>query len=108
VAVLPGVRGQLLDHRGYRLGHNAITEYLERADAVFVRLNLLLLLVVAFLPFPTRLFADFIQENKPERVATNIYGVSLLVASALLLVLWRYAVHARLVRPMRPTRISSC
>jgi uncharacterized membrane protein len=81
------------------LGHNAITEYLERADAVFVRLNLLLLLVVAFLPFPTRLFADFIREDKPERVATNIYGVSLLVASALLLVLWRYAVHARLVRP---------
>ena len=45
------------------LGHNAITEYLDRADAVFVRLNLLLLLVVAFLPFPTRLFADYIGEN---------------------------------------------
>jgi len=54
---------------------------------------------VAFLPFPTRLFADFIRENKPERVAANIYGISLLVASALLLALWRYAVHVRLVRP---------
>lgn len=81
------------------LGHSAITEYLERADAVFMRLNLLLLLVVAFLPFTTRLFADFIGEDKPERVAANIYGISLLVASTLLLVLWRYAVHARLVRP---------
>jgi len=75
------------------LGHNAITDYLERADAGFLRLNLLLLAVVAFLPFPTRLFADFICENKPERVAANIYGISLLVASALLLTLWRYAVH---------------
>ena len=81
------------------LGHNAITDYLERADAVFMRLNLLLLLVVAFLPFPTRLFADFLGEDKPERVATNIYGISLLVASTLLLVLWRYAVRERLVRP---------
>jgi uncharacterized membrane protein len=81
------------------LGHSAITDYLERADAVFMRLNLLLLLVVAFLPFPTRLFADFLGEDKPERVAANIYGISLLVASTLLLVLWRYAVRERLVRP---------
>lgn len=81
------------------LGHSAITDYLDRADVVFMRLNLLLLLVVAFLPFPTRLFADFIGEDKPERVAANIYGISLLVASTLLLVLWRYAVHAGLVRP---------
>jgi uncharacterized membrane protein len=81
------------------LGHSAITDYLERADSVFMRLNLLLLLVVAFLPFPTRLFADFLGEDKPERVAANIYGVTLLVASALLLVLWRYAIHERLVRP---------
>lgn len=81
------------------LGHNAISEYLDRADAVFIRLNLLLLLLVAFLPFPTRLFADYISEDRPERVAATIYGVSLLVASTLLWVLWRYAVHAHLVRP---------
>jgi uncharacterized membrane protein len=81
------------------LGHNAITEYLDRADAAFIRLNLLLLLLVAFLPFPTRLFADYLGENQPERVAATIYGVTLLVASTLLWVLWRYAVHARLVRP---------
>jgi hypothetical protein len=34
--------------------HNAITEYHQRADGVFIRLNLPLLLVVAFLPCPTR------------------------------------------------------
>jgi uncharacterized membrane protein len=81
------------------LGHSAITEYLERADAVFVRLNLLLLLLIAFLPFPTRLFADYIGKNRPERVAATIYGISLLLSSTLLWVLWRYAVHAALVRP---------
>jgi uncharacterized membrane protein len=81
------------------LGHNAITEYLDRANATFVRLNLLLLLLIAFLPFPTRLFADYIGKNQPERVASTIYGVSLLLSSTLLWVLWRYALHARLVRP---------
>ena len=34
------------------LGHNAITEYLERVDTSFVRLNMLLLLVISFLPSP--------------------------------------------------------
>ena len=63
------------------LGHNAITEYLERADAAFVRLNLLLLLVISFLPFPTRLFADYIGQDSSERVAVTIYGVVLLATS---------------------------
>ena len=32
---------------------------------VFIRLNLLLFLVVSFLPFPTRLLADYIGEVSP-------------------------------------------
>ena len=81
------------------LGHNAITEYLERADVGFVRLNMLLLLAIAFLPFPTRLFAEFSGKDSPERVAVTIYGLSFLLASTLLLALWHYAVRHRLVQP---------
>jgi uncharacterized membrane protein len=81
------------------LAHNAITEYLERADAAFVRLNLLLLLFVSFLPFPTRLVAEYIHQDKAERVAVTFYGIVLLLSSTMLLVLWRYAVRAKLVRP---------
>ena len=81
------------------LGHNAITEYLDRADAAFVRLNLLLLLVVSFLPFPTRLVAEYIRQDKAEKVAVTFYGIVLVLATTMLLVLWRYAVRAKLVRP---------
>ena len=81
------------------LGHNAITEYLDRADGTFVRLNLLLLLFVAFLPFPTRLFAEYISKDSAERVAVTFYGATLVLTSTLLLVLWRYAVRRQLVRP---------
>jgi uncharacterized membrane protein len=81
------------------LGHNAITEYLDRVDPVFVRLNLLLLLVVAFLPFPTRLFADYIGHDTLERIAATFYGATLLLTETLLMVLWRYAVRKQLVRP---------
>ena len=40
------------------IGHSAMTEELDHVDAVFLRLNLLLLLVVVFLPFPTTLVTD--------------------------------------------------
>jgi uncharacterized membrane protein len=83
------------------LAHNAITEYLDRADAVLLRLNLLLLLVVSFLPFPTSLLAQYISDDRPERVAVTIYGLNLLLASVLVSVLWRYALREGLLRPDR-------
>ena len=80
------------------LGHNAITDYLDRADTTLLRLNLLLLLFVSFLPFPTRMLSEFVAFDRAERVAVTLYGLTLLIASALLSLLWRYALHARLVR----------
>src|SRR5215475_1915207 len=52
------------------LAHNAITEYLVVADGYFIRLNLLLLLFVSFLPFPTKLLAEYTDETGAERVAS--------------------------------------
>ena len=81
------------------LKHTVITEYLTGATSVLIRLNLLLLLVVSFLPFPTRLLAEHVRADQAERVATTIYGITLLLASGLVGVLWRYAVRERLLRP---------
>jgi uncharacterized membrane protein len=81
------------------LGHNAITDYLDRADTTILRLNLLVLLFVSFLPFPTRLVADYVTKSGAERVAVTIYGVTLLVSAAVLSLLWRYAIHSNLIRP---------
>lgn len=80
------------------LGHNVITDYMERADAMVVRLNLLLLLLVSFLPFPTRLLAENLGEADAERVAATIYGMNLLLIAVLLYVLWRYVVREGHVR----------
>ncbi|HEX7211491.1 MAG TPA: TMEM175 family protein [Propionibacteriaceae bacterium] len=80
-------------------GHTVITEYLDHANSMLVRLNLLLLLVVAFLPFPTRLLAEYTKEADAERVAATLYGINLVLTLVLLSVLWRYAVREQLVRP---------
>jgi uncharacterized membrane protein len=53
------------------LGHSLVTEYLQRADAILMRLNLLLLLVVSFLPFPTRLLAEYLSSDHAELERTR-------------------------------------
>ena len=63
---------------GAWLAHTALTERLTRADPIFLQINLVLLLVVAFLPFPTRLVADALHDVAAERVAVTIYGLTLL------------------------------
>ena len=60
------------------LVHTALTGRLARSDPIFLELNLLVLLVVAFLPFPTRLVTDALHNAGPERVAVTVYGLTLL------------------------------
>ena len=61
------------------IAHHALTERLERADPVLLRLNLLFLLLIGFLPFPTRMVADSLNEGTDaERVAVVVYGLTLL------------------------------
>jgi uncharacterized membrane protein len=55
--------------------------------------------VVSFLPFPTRLLADYTSEPDAERIAATVYGINLFLALIVVSVLWRYAVAEQLVRP---------
>jgi len=78
------------------LGHTAMTDQLDRADRILLRINLLLLMMVVFLPYPTRLIADALKEPSGERVFITLYGLTLLVIRALLFALDAYAKHAHL------------
>ena len=74
------------------LGHSAMTDRLAHADSLLLRINLLLLLVIAFLPFPTSLVADGIAEDtNGERVFVTLYGVTLLTIRLLGYALDAYA-----------------
>src|SRR5262249_12991963 len=71
---------------------------LKGTDPVLSRLNLLLLMLVSFLPFPTRLLAENLNSDDAERVAVTIYGLCLLLCSLVLYAVWQYALHHDLVR----------
>jgi len=51
------------------IGHHAIVSISTGVDRRHVKINLALLLAVAFLPFPTRLLGEFIRDPRAERVA---------------------------------------
>ena len=48
---------------GAWIAHNGLTDDLDRVDSIFLRLNLLFLLAVSFLPFPTRLVAEALDKS---------------------------------------------
>ncbi len=82
------------------LAHTALTDRLARADPVIMEINLLVLLVVAFLPFPTRLVADALHEGAgAERVAVTLYGLTLLAIRLLGSALGAYARREHLYSP---------
>ena len=77
------------------IAHYGVTRSLRGVDEIFLRLNLLFLFFVAFLPYPTKLVAEFLTEPEQERVAVTVYSLTLLVISVTLRVLWFYAAEDR-------------
>ncbi len=68
--------------------HHGIFRRLQYANPGIMRINLALLMVVSFLPFPTKLLAEAIRDTDAERAAVIFYGATLLVISLLLSALW--------------------
>ena len=81
------------------LAHTTLTDRLTRSDPIFLQINLLVLLVVAFLPFPTRLTADALHSAGAERVAVTLYGLTLLAIRILGSALDGYARREHLYSP---------
>jgi uncharacterized membrane protein len=71
--------------------HSALVDALDHIDGVFMRLNLVLLLFCAFLPFPTRIMSEFKGDIPGERVAVVFYGLVLLLMTLMLLIMGRHA-----------------
>jgi uncharacterized membrane protein len=117
LAVGPAARGQLLralaelwpSYLAYAtsfsmiglvwMGHHLIVSISTRVDRRLLKINLALLFVVAFLPFPTRLLGQFIRDPDAERVAAVFYGLWLLLISVTLAGMWGYISGKRRLLP---------
>ncbi|WP_406124712.1 TMEM175 family protein [Streptomyces canus] len=98
----PGYLGYLVSFLtigGAWLLHTSMTGRLARADPNFLSLNLLFLLVVAFLPFPTRLVTEALHSDEGEVVAATVYGLTLLAIRILASAVVAYARREHLYAP---------
>ena len=76
------------------MNHHTCVETMRRADRTLLFLNLLLLMTVAFLPFPTKLVAEHLQ--KPgEQAAVYAYAATFVVMAIVYNAWWRYASSGR-------------
>jgi uncharacterized membrane protein len=74
------------------IAHHALFTRLKYIDSTLLRLNLVLLLVAAFLPFPTAVLSQAFEEStKSERAAVAFYGLTALAIELILRAMIRYA-----------------
>ncbi len=74
------------------VAHHNLYGRLRCVDATMMRLNLLLLMVTAFLPFPTGLLAETLRaSDEASRTAVGLYGVTVVVIDMLLVASERHA-----------------
>ncbi|MEW6038973.1 MAG: TMEM175 family protein [Pseudomonadota bacterium] len=80
----------------YWVAHHHVFHHVERSDRTLLWLNILFLSSVTFIPFPTSLIGKY----SDQELAVVIYGINVVVARLLLLMIWRYATkNHRLVSP---------
>jgi uncharacterized membrane protein len=79
----------------YWAGHHRLLRWIARADRGLVWRNLLVLLGVAFVPYPTAVLGDY----APNPTAVVFYAATLALVGALWWATWRHAWRAGLLVP---------
>ena len=91
------------------INHHAVFAQIARTDRTLLILNLIVLMTVAFIPFPTAVLARYLRAGHDEHVAAAVYTGTFAVMGAAFGSLWMYASHnGRLLKPgLSPTEIRS-
>ena len=80
------------------VNHHTVFTQIDRVDRTFLFINVGLMLLVAFVPFPTRLVAENLRGSGAEAAALT-YGITLTITAGLFSALWFYpATGRRLLR----------
>jgi uncharacterized membrane protein len=70
------------------ISHNSVFRHIAELDRTLVFLNLLLLMFVVVIPFPTVLVAEFLNKGEPAHVALALYSAVMLAQAIVWSVIW--------------------
>ena len=80
------------------VNHHAVFRQFARVDRPLLLLNILLLMLIAFVPFPTRVVAEHAKSPDDRRAAALLYGTTMTITAILFFSVWYYG-SRRLLRP---------
>lgn len=78
--------------------HHQIFRHFDHVDRTLLLLNILLLMMIAFTPFPTRVVADNLKSDDNREAAALLYGITMTITAICFFALWFYG-SRRLLRP---------
>ncbi|HEU5431099.1 MAG TPA: TMEM175 family protein [Thermomicrobiales bacterium] len=73
--------------------HHRVFQIIRRTDYVFILINVVFLMWVAVVPFPTAILSSYLENPSEQQTAVAIYAGLFVVGSLLGNLLWRYAIH---------------
>jgi uncharacterized membrane protein len=77
------------------MNHHNIFRDIDHADHTLVVINILVLMSISFLPFPTAVLAEYLRDDDFRLTATLLYGGTLVVCAVFFNALWLYVSHNR-------------
>jgi uncharacterized membrane protein len=75
------------------INHHTVFRQIATVDRTFLTINIFFLMVIAFVPFPTRVLAEHLQHDS--KAAAFAYGVVMTLMAAMYGALWFYAATGR-------------
>ena len=78
--------------------HHLVFRQFARVDRPLLLLNVLLLMLIAFVPFPTRVVAEHALSAGDREAAALLYGITMTMTAALFFCVWIYG-SRKLLRP---------
>jgi TMEM175 potassium channel family protein len=73
------------------VNHHHMFKLIQRTTHAFLILNVVFLMTIAFLPWPTALVAAYIRDPAGRRVAAAVYGLTMVAIAVMFNVVWWYA-----------------
>ncbi len=77
------------------INHHGMFKDIERTDHTLKVLNMLLLLCISFIPFPTAVLAEYVRDGDQALAATLAYGLTFTITALVFNVMWLYAAFNR-------------
>ena len=77
------------------INHHSIFAHFARVDRGLVYFNLLLLMTIAFIPYPTQVFGEALRQGSGAQVAAVLYSATMAVNAYCWTGLWLYASRRR-------------